>query len=147
MTQPTEPGVIPELYWSAEHGLVYRTEPGSLGDGRYVAWERGGRYLNDGLPADAVRLVAGRAAAELPVIPGRYRFQRNRVTFVTYEDEWHLIGPAHMLRVGHLVLVDKFSDANQEVLVGVHVAERTVRHGDGEAVTYAIAKLDRGMGQ
>lgn len=101
-------------------------------------------YLDGDLPADAVRLVAGRAAAELPIIPGAFRFQRDRVVFVTYEDAWHLLGPARMLRVGHLVWVDKFTDTNQEVLVGVHVAERTVRHGDGKAVTYAIAKIDRG---
>lgn len=138
----TEP---PELYWSARHGLIYRTPEDGLGDGRYAVWQPGGRYLNDGLPDDAQRLVVGRAAAELPVIPGRYRFQRDRVTFVTYEDEWHLIGPARMLPVGHLVFVDRYADdTNQEVLVGVHVAERTVRHGNGDAITYAIAKIDKG---
>jgi hypothetical protein len=137
---------VPELYWSDRYGLISRTHPDSLGGGRYIAAEnQSGRYLNDGLPADAVRLVAGRAAAELPVIPGRYRFQRDRVVFVTYEDEWHLLGPARMLPVGHLVWVDRYADdSNQEVLVGVHVAERTVRHGNGEAVTYAIAKIDKG---
>lgn len=141
---------LPELYWSPSRGLIYRSDTG-LGEGRLVVSEyRNGRYLDTGddeyvgPPADAVRLVAGRLAAELPVIPGYFRFQRDRVVFVTYEESWHLLGPAHMLPVGHLVLVDKFSDANQEVLVGVHVAERTVRHGDGKAVTYAIAKIDKG---
>ncbi len=136
---------VPELYWSPEHGLIYRTEPESLGDGRYAAWQPGGRYLNDGLPADAVRLVAGRAAAELPVIPGPFKLHRGQVAFVNYEGAWHLIGPATMLPVGHLILVERFSEPDdQEVLVGTHVAERTVRHADGETVTYAIAKIDKG---
>ncbi|HET9144112.1 hypothetical protein [Actinophytocola sp.] len=136
----------PELYWSPEHGLISRTHPDSLGGGRYIAAEyRSGRYLNDGLPADAVRLVAGRAAAELPVIPGGFKLQRDRVAFISYEGNWHLIGPARMLPVGHLVLVERFSEPDdQEVLVGTHVAERTVRHADGETVTYAIAEIDKG---
>jgi hypothetical protein len=133
--------VIPKLYWSPSQGVVCEAENGS---GYLTLHFEDGRFAGLDLPADAVRLVAGRAAAELPVIPGNLRFNRDRVVFVTYEGEWHLIGPAHLLRVGHLVLVDKFSDTNQEVLVGVHVAERTVRHGDGEAVTYAIAKIDKG---
>lgn len=137
---------LPELHWSPTHGLISRTHPDSLGGGRYIAAEyRSGRYLNDGLPADAVRLVAGRAAAALPMIPGGFKLYRDRIGFVTYEGEWHLIGPASMLPVGHLVLVERFSEPDdQEVLVGAHVAERTVRHADGKTVTYAIALIDRG---
>lgn len=136
---------LPELYWSAEHGLIYRTPEESLGDGRYCAWQPGGRYLNDGLPADAVRLVAGRAAAELPRIPDGFRFEPDKVTFVTYEGTWHVFGPARRLPVGKLVWVDRFSDdTNQQVRVGVRVAERTVRHRGGHAVTYAINKIDKG---
>jgi hypothetical protein len=135
---------LPELYWSPSRGLTYRTAAGTydvdLRDDHPMPV-----FTGDEIHADAVRLVVGRAAAELPVIPGKYRFQRDRVTFVTYEDEWHLIGPARMLPIGHLVFVDRFADdTNQEVLVGVHVAERTVRHGNGDAITYAIAKIDKG---
>jgi hypothetical protein len=238
---------LPELYWSAEHGLIYRTPEQGLGDGRYCAWQPGGRYLNDGLPADAVSLTAagpercdqtrksdqwgrvrccypaghvarlceyihpggvGRLAwrtgspelddptrchrfisgdhgfvevcglpvnAEsdtcaaghsptapnyrelisvmgphapvqpLPLIPGHFKLNRDKITFVTFQETWHVIGPASMLPVGQRVFVDRFSDdTNQEVLVGVHVAERTVRHADGKTVTYAIALIDRG---
>jgi hypothetical protein len=238
---------LPELYWSPEHGLILRTHPDSLGGGRYIAAEyRSGRYLNDGLPADAVPLAAagpdrcdqtrvstqwgrvrccypaghvarlceyihpggGRLAwrtgspehddptrchrfingdhgfvevcglpvnaesdtcaaghsptaadyrnlasmvlssggrPELPLIPGHFKLQRDKITFVTFQETWHLIGPASMLPVGQRVFVDRFSDdTNQEVLVGVHVAERAVRHADGQTVHYAIALIDRG---
>lgn len=238
---------LPELFWSPEHGLVYRTPEESLGGGRYVAWERGGRYIGDEVPADAVPLAlagpercdqtrestqwgrvrcsypnghvarlceyihpdgigriswrtgspelndptrchrflwgdhgfvevcglpvnaesdtcaAGHSPTapnyhdlvsmppspgrypELPLIPGHFKFNRHKITFVTFQETWHVIGPAHMLPVGKRVMVDRFSDdTSQEVLIGAHVAERTVRHANNETVTYAIALIDRG---
>lgn len=138
---------LPELYWSPSQGLIYRS-----GGAVSETWSVDPRdaepaytLTGDEVPADAVRLVAGRAAVELPRIPDTFRFEPDKVSFVTYEETWHVFGPARRLPIGKLVWVDRFSDdTNQQVRVGVRVAERTVRHRHGRAVTYAINKIDKG---
>lgn len=135
---------LPELYWSPGLGVVIRSEGGSDTGELLVLHLDDGQWLKD-LPTDAVRLVAGRAAAELPRIPDTFRFERDRVSFVTYEGSWHIFGPARRVRVGREIWVERFSDdTNQQVRVGPHVAERTVRHQDGKTITYVIAMIDRG---
>ena len=87
--------------------------------------------------------------APLSLIPRRYKPRADRVTFARWDETWHVLGPAPLLPVGGVALVDRFTpeqdggDAS-EVIVGEHVAERLVRHTDRDPVRYVIARIDRG---
>lgn len=138
------PEPIPGLFWSPSQGVICVGDDGA----RYLLLHpEDGRDIGDDLPADARALVPVPQAGKLPVIPGRVTLTRDEVRFTQHPEtyEWCLIGPDAMLPTGEGIEVEKFTSAEQTVVVvGPHVAERVVHHSDGATVRYVLAEIDRG---
>lgn len=97
---------------------------------------------------DRCILVAREALAlgDIERIPDGVKFPpHGEVAFTRYpvsSGDWHLIGPAVLLELGHVVEVQKFTESKPTlVAVGHVVAERTVIHRKEGPVRYVITRI------
>lgn len=82
-------------------------------------------------------------AKQPPKAPGNIKFHPNKNTFISYNNEWRVGGPANAIPEGKVATVELKDGTKREVYIVKHIATRRVYHRRlDELVDYVIAEFE-----